>query len=315
MSKRTTIAFVALVVGLTGCERAPEASTNQTTQTDGPPRVYVTFHPTEYWTQRIAGDLVEVVNPLPADADPATWQPGDDVLRRYQAARLIIVNGAEFEDWLVTATLPEARVINTAAGFSEQFLTIEAAHTHSHGDAGEHTHEGVDGHTWLDPQNAITQAAAIRDALVAAFPDDATTLEANYAALKADLENLHQRLERVSERIGDTQLIANHPAWNYLAARYDWNLETFYLEPDDETDPDEIAKLAAFLADHPAEILLWESQPAPAIEQRFRERFDLEPLVYAPGEALDPAQRAAGDNFLTIMNANVDRLEQAFPAP
>ena len=37
-----------------------------------------------------------------------------------------------------------------AAVFSDEFLVVKGV-THSHGAGGAHTHDGVDGHTWMDP--------------------------------------------------------------------------------------------------------------------------------------------------------------------
>ena len=37
------------------------------------PVVYTVNYPLQYFAERIAGDLVEVVLPVPADIDPAFW--------------------------------------------------------------------------------------------------------------------------------------------------------------------------------------------------------------------------------------------------
>ena len=87
-----TRAFAAcLLVALLGCHDEPKYTAPTRT---GPPLVYTTFFPTTAFAQRIAGDLAEIVCPLPADADPITWKPAPDQIRAYQDADLIVLNGA-----------------------------------------------------------------------------------------------------------------------------------------------------------------------------------------------------------------------------
>ena len=138
---------------------------------DGKAKVFTTFYPTHYFARRIGGELTEVICPCPANEDPAFWMPDDKTILSYQGADLIVVNGASFEKWLNKVTLPESRIVDTTKPFAKEFITIAGAVTHSHGPSGEHTHAGIDGHTWLDPINAIAQSSAIRDALCKLLPE------------------------------------------------------------------------------------------------------------------------------------------------
>jgi zinc transport system substrate-binding protein len=138
------------------------------------------------------------------------------------------------------------------------------------------------------------------------YPDSGFRL-----SIVADLEALDQRLMAVSEKIGNQTLFANHPAWNYVARTYGWNLKTFHLDPEEMPDEQELEKIRAALDETPAQYILWEATPAAAIEQRFVDDLGLTSIVYTPGETISAEQSAAGEDFLTIMNANVDRLGAA----
>ncbi|MCA8961213.1 MAG: zinc ABC transporter substrate-binding protein, partial [Planctomycetes bacterium] len=98
--------------------------------------VRTTFYPTTYFAERIGGERVHVVCPTPADADPIFWMPDEGAIGDYQSAELIVLNGAEFEKWVSKVTLPERRVVRTAAPFADQLLRFEQAMTHSHGPGG-----------------------------------------------------------------------------------------------------------------------------------------------------------------------------------
>ncbi len=312
-SPRTLRGAVALLLPLTlligACEQKPAAHETAKPATTG--SVYVTFYPLQYWAERIAGEHVDVVNPCPADADPAHWTPSDAVLEEYQTkADLIIINGASFEHWLGHVSLPEDRIVDTAAAFKDEFIELKDGVTHSHGPGGEHTHVGIDGHTWLNPQNAIRQAQAIEQALAERYQEHAEAFAVNFKALEADLSALDKRLKAVSEKLTDETLLANHPAWNYLARRYGWNLKTYHLDPEEMPDVAAFTKLTMELAQKPARFILWESEPMAEIADRFGKELGLTSIVFSPCESIDAEQVEAGEDFLTMMNANVDRLEQ-----
>lgn len=280
----------------------------------GRPIVFTTFYPTEYFTERIAGDLVDVRNPVPEGEDPIFWIPEDAAVTAYQSADLIVLNGAGFAKWVDKVSLPEDRVVDTAAPFEDEFIRYENAVTHSHGAGGAHSHEGLDGHTWLDPVNAIRQAEEIRKALARLLPSESERLDAAAEALRLELEALDRRFQEVAERLGDRPLLASHPAYNYPARRYGWHLENLDLDPGEMPDDSAIASIRDLLAKHPANLLLWEGDPLPGIARRLRDELGLESVVFSPCELLDEESRARGEDLLTVMRANLDRLDAALTA-
>ncbi|KKK47419.1 hypothetical protein LCGC14_3155370, partial [marine sediment metagenome] len=199
-------------------------STDSKPTTDAAPQVYTTFYPTTYFTQRIGAAHVEVVCPLPEDADPIFWKPPAATIEAYQEADLIVINGAGFERWVKRVSLPSSKLVDTAEPLKESFLKFAGAATHSHGAGDHHSHEGTDGHTWLDPAHAKVQAEEICKALQSELPEHADEFQASYAALAADLDALDQSLGKLSVALGDAHLLASHPAYNYIVERYGWNL-------------------------------------------------------------------------------------------
>jgi zinc transport system substrate-binding protein len=305
MRIRMLIGPVAAAIAIAGCEkkeRAEPAGGNTAT-----PLVMTTFYPTEYMARRIGGDLVEVRCPVPEDADAIFWQPSREEVEAYAAADLIVINGAEFEKWVATVSLPESRVVDTAAGFEDDFVTFETT-THAHGPGGEHTHEGVDGHTWVDPQNAIAQARTIQEAMVARWAAHETAFRVNGAALASDLSQLDARFEAIAPMLEGAQLLASHPAYNYVAKRYGWSIGNFELDPGEPIDPEALGVIRGQLdGDARVRVMLWESAPVEAAKAALAET-GVVSVEFSPCELLGEAERAAGEDYLSIMNANLDRL-------
>lgn len=274
----------------------------------GRPVVYTTFYPTTYFVSRLAGDLVEVVCPVPPDEDAIFWKPDAEMIERYQQADLIVINGAEFEKWVATASLPLARVVDTARPFRDDFVRFETGVTHAHGPAGAHSHVGTDGHTWLDPVNAKAQVAEIQAALVKLLPDQQETIAANAAALLADLDALDTQFRQLADTYEGELILASHPAYNYLKKRYGWNLGSLDLDPENMPDAEAMAGLARAQEETPARFILWESEPTEEIRERFERELGLTSVVFSPCELMDPAELAAGVDYLTVMLKNLKAL-------
>lgn len=275
--------------------------------------VYTTFYPTTYFVERIAGERVQVVNPCPPDADPAFWNPDAKTLEAYQKADLIVTNGADFEKWIDKASLPETKIVDTSRVFKDEYIVLKDAIKHSHGKGGEHTHEGVDGHTWVDPVNAKRQAQQIRDALIKRLPQHKDDFNHGFDGLAKDLDALDARLKTVSEKIKDLELLANHPAWNYVARRYGWKLQTFAIDPETLPSDEVLAKMKAYADEHKPKFMLWEEAPAEPVAAKLHNDFGLTHLVFAPCECLAPEDAKAGKDYIKLMNENIDRLGAMIP--
>ena len=341
--KIARIATIVLALGLpltvlpiSGC--GVESSTTIPTSTQNV--VLTTFYPTQYFAERISGGLVPVRCLLPADEDPIFWKPDADTIGQYQNAKLIITNGAEFEKWVAGAALPRGRTVaslsNDALQQAGGAITMEGT-THSHGPAGEHTHEGVDGHTWVSPKLAIIQARRIAEAMSNAWPEHAKAFEANLAPLVEDLEMLQTSIEDLTAAVKDHRVLASHPAYNYLARDLGWDVHNLDLDPESEdtravvdsvhdtlhSDEDhhhehgddhghDEAAYGESEADHEHThgdkpvILLWEGEPTDAIRNALRDELGVTSVLFSPAEGVPDE----GD-YMDVMRANLDRLRQA----
>jgi zinc transport system substrate-binding protein len=295
---RCGCAVVLAVLG--SCGESPTAAPGEPVR-----EVLATFYPVQYFAERLLEGAVPVVCPLPADADPITWQPPREVVRRAQRAALIVANGAEFERWLDTANLPASRLVRSADGFESRFLRYQTR-THSHGPTGAHTHEGVDGHTWFDPNNALLQAGAIAQALRRTFPEHSADVDARLRSLGDDLRGLDRGWLELAPALRSRRLLASHPAYDYWAERYGLEVHNLDLDPTRELTAEQLTEVRAALdPDRPA-LLLWERTPLPETVATLEAELGLPSVELLPGEAA-PAE---GD-YLSLMEGNIERLRAA----
>ncbi len=272
----------------------------------GIPTVYTVNYPLQYFAERIGGDLLQVEFPAPADIDPAFWTPDAGALAGFQAADLVLLNGATYAKWLAVVSVPESRTVNTSAEFEGRYINLAETVTHSHGLGGEHSHAGTAFTTWLDPTLAVEHARAITAALAARWPEHQEAFAAGFESLAADLIAIDRQIGEIVARDPDKVLLGSHPVYQYLAARYDLDLHAVQWEPDEAPSVEQWQALEAVRADHPAQWMLWEDEPLAETAARLRE-LGVEPIVFDQCANVPPA----GD-YLSVMRQNVENLRRAY---
>jgi len=268
--------------------------------------ICVVNYPLKYFAERIGGDHVSVILPIPRDVDPAYWTPDVATIAALQKADLIFLNGAGYAGWVDKVSLPLSRVVNTSKAFSDRYLTSKAEVTHSHGPTGEHTHENLAFTTWLDFDLAARQAEAVATALSRKNPAYKEMFTQNFQPLKDELKSLDAAMSRAASRAPETPLIASHPVYDYLVHRYRLNLKSVHWEPHEFPRPKQWLELQEHLTTHPATCMIWESQPLAEIEEKLH-TLGLKCVVFDPCGNVPEA----GD-FLTVMQQNAENLRAVF---
>lgn len=268
--------------------------------------VYVVNYPLQYFAERIGGEYVNVVFPVPADVDPAYWMPDMPTITAYQQADVILLNGAGYARWINKAALPRFRMVNTSARFKDQYIEAAEILTHSHGSEGEHAHESLAFTTWIDFNLAARQAKAIAKALGRKRPELKDTFQKNYQRLEQDLLKLDRDLKTLISKDPSRPLVVSHPVYDYFARRYGLNIKSVHWEPDEIPTNEQMMELNRILKEHPAKWMLWEGKPIKESAERLK-AIGLDSLVFDPcGNTPDQ-----GD-FLSVMRQNFDNLKLAF---
>ncbi|MEL7026059.1 MAG: zinc ABC transporter substrate-binding protein [Pseudomonadota bacterium] len=251
------------------------------------PRIVAVNYALQYFAERLVGDVADVVFPVPDSIDPSFWRPSIADISMIQSADLILLNGAGFATWIDRVSLPRSRLVNTSAAIEDRFIVTESI-THSHGDGGEHSHDGLASYTWLDPTLAIEQAAAIAGAVSAknlASPED---VFANFADLRADLEELDAQAATELEAAQGVALISTHPRYEYFAQRYGLSIAALEWEAGAAPTEAQIGELQALVDETGAGILIWEAEP-PSESIDAASALGLKSVVFDPLARAEPS--------------------------
>ncbi len=303
---------VSALAFVTSCTPKTEARRPQP-PVEKPPVIYTTTYPMKYFAERIGRGKVRVHCPVPANPEAFLRTISPEIIKSYQEADLIVMNGAGYENWIEVVCLPESRIVNTARPFENEFLELETV-THTHGEGGLHTHRGTDGHTWLDPVYAGIQAEEIRKAMVRHFPAHAAEFEEGFASLARDLAELDRAFADLSKQYDGCPILASHPSYNYLARRYDWNVVTLGTGLSGTEMPDDraLAEIVRVLRLRPARYILWETAPAKAVAERIEEALGLRSVEFSSCRELSEEDQRDGLDYLGVMRRNAVNITKVF---
>ena len=268
------------------------------------PRVVTVNYPLQYITERLLDGAADVVFPVPDGVDPSFWRPSIADISAVQSADLIVLNGAGFATWTTKVSLPRSKIVNTSRGITDRLIATESI-THSHGDGGEHSHEGTASYTWLDPTLAIAQANAVADALKTRGLDDPASIDERLAALTSDLTALDQAARAAFDRLAQTVFVATHPRYQYLARAYGLNILSLEWEAGAMPSPDQITELRTLVEQDQASVLIWEAEP-PAEARTAIAKLGLQDAVFPP-----LATRGDGEPLVNALESAIKTLADA----
>lgn len=268
-------------------------------------KVFASNYPLAYFARRISGDPESIFFPV-IDGDPAFWTPSPENITKVQQCDPLFLNGATYEKWRGTVTLPERRIINTSAAFQDQFIEIADVVTHQHGPDGDHSHRGTVFTTWLDFSQAVKQAQSIKNSLELADIETPSILKKNLSDLTDDLNALDKDLRSLTSNKPKQSFVASHPIYQYFARTYNLDIRYVLWEPDVYPDEKQWQALEKNLATHPANWMIWEGPPLEKSVQRLK-KMGLGSVVFDPC-----ANTPNSGDFISVMKQNIENLHPVF---
>ena len=303
------LAMLVLAGMLTACGASGKAEDSKEKLS-----VMTTFYPMYDFTKAIVGDEGEVELLIPAGTDSHDYEPSAKDMAKIQDTDIFVYNDENMETWVpaIQKTLQEGNVHTIKA--TEGMLLLPGSeeghdHDHEHGEEG-HTHE-LDPHVWLAPSLAIKQVANIRDQLIEAYPEKQEVWTKNAAAYTEKLQALHQLYQETFKQAKQRSFVTQHAAFNYLALEYGLNQVSIAgLSSSEEPSAARIAELKHFVKEHGINYIYFEENAKDSIARTLANEAGVSLEVLNPLEELTNEQIENGENYLSIMESNLEALKK-----
>lgn len=323
------IAMLAWTAVLAGC-----AGKSNVTLAEGKVNVVTTFYTLYDFASRIGGDKANVINLVPAGVEPHDWSPKSRDLRNMTNAQLFVYNGAGFEGWVhdFLDSLNKdsgVSVIEASAGI-ELLRAADHDHDDDHGHEEEKAkkddhkqkkddghghgaeHSDVDPHVWVSPKSALKIAENIKNGLVQADAENKAYYEANYETLRKQLAELDAKFAQSLAKVPRKEIVVSHQAFGYLCRDYGLTqMPIMGLSADAEPTAQDLKEINKFVREHQVKYIFFEELVSDKMARTLAKDAGIETLVLNPVEGLTREQEKAGDNYVTVMENNLQNLLKA----
>ena len=223
MFRRLTIAALAALA------LAPAAARAQTGPAAGPPAgpptVVVSIKPLHSLAVQVMEGVGVPTLLLETGADPHTYSLKPSEAEALAKARLIVWSGHSVETFMerpVAALAGKARVLRLDREKSLKLHRVREGKAWEHGEDEKkgHAHGAIDGHLWLDPDNAIAIVRALVRELSALDKANAAKYAANGEAAIAALKALDADLAKALAPLKGRRFVVSHDSTQYLERKY-----------------------------------------------------------------------------------------------
>ena len=271
--------MTAFALAAAGCGGSDQAAGSA-----GRTQVVAGFYPLAFAAEEIGGDGVEVVNLTPAGAEPHDVELTPRDVERIRSADLVLYAGGGFQP-----------ALEEAAGAADGAAVDVLEGLEVREEDG-----GVDPHVWLDP----VRFAQVVERIGAELGGEAPARQ-----LASELRALDGEFREGLADCDRRELVTAHDAFGYLADRY--GLEVIPiggLAPEVEPTPRDLEEIAALVEDRGVTTVFVEPLLSPEIGETVAREAGAETAVLNPLEGLTEEELERGEDYLSVMRANLEAL-------
>ena len=271
-------------------------------------KIIATFLPIYMFTKAVTGETGEIELLIPPGADPHEYQATPKDAATIAKADVLVKNGLgleEFLDKLVNAS-SNSQLQEIDASKNIKPIEEDENDHHDHDHDHDHGHEQGNPHVWLDPVLAQQQVKNIRDGLVKANPNNATTYQANASIYLQKLQQLDQEFKTRLANFKGCKFIVFHDAYPYLAKRYNLQQISVVELPQDYITPRDVQRVINTTKEYEVKGLLAEIGFNDSRMEKIAKDLGL------PLKKLNPMNSGLLDPeyYFTAMRSNLNSLEE-----
>jgi zinc transport system substrate-binding protein len=278
MIMKTVLVFIGVALLGVGCGTNGSSS-------GGRERVVAAFYPLAFAAKTIGGRAVEVTNLTPPGVEPHDLEASPGDVQKIQSADLVLLLGHGFQPQL-----------EAAAGHGDKVQKLLDT-------PGMRRFENGDPHVWLDP----SRFELIVERIGAALHEPKNT-----ARLAARVRELDGEYRTGLARCVRREIVTSHEAFAYLSQRYGLRqVGITGLSPEAEPTPQDLQHVIDVVRRTDATTIFFETLLSPRIAETVARETHTKTAVLNPIEGLTPAQARRGDDYFSLMRANLRNLRRA----
>ena len=298
-------ATVAVLVAIIAVGTVLYFSNSVTPVTSSKLKVIATFYPLYDFAQNVGGDKVSVSILVPETVDVHDFEPTPSSIAAISSADLLIYNGVGLEPWIqeVISASGNKNLIQVDTSQGIQLLPVPSQF--------QRGNETLDPHIWLDPLNAKQQVNNILQGLIKADPIDTQYFTQNAQVYEAKLDTLNSQAINATTNTATKYFVTFHEAFAYFANQYNITQLSISGPFEEEPTPTDIQNVIGAINLYHLKYVGYESLENQAISQSISSQTNATLVNMNPIEGLTTQEKAAGDNYITLMQQDINNIHLA----
>ncbi|HEY3671224.1 MAG TPA: zinc ABC transporter substrate-binding protein [Acidimicrobiia bacterium] len=251
--------------------------------------VVASFYPIAWAAQQVGGNRVSVTNLTPAGAEPHDLELTPDQIDEVLDAKVVFDLGHGFQP------------------------AVEQAAEQRDGPIVQLLPSGTkDPHVWLDPVRMAAIVRTVRRELTKADPKGRAVYARNAERLLGEFAALNTRYRDGLAHCKREVIVTAHEAFGHLAKRYGLRQEGVAgLSPDAEPDAQRIGQLTDLVKRLGITTVFTEELVSPRIATTLAREAGVRTETLNPLEGLSDQELHRGDDYVSVMDANLTKLQAA----
>lgn len=275
--------FIILCLSLTGCNINSDNMENI--------EIYTTIYPINYLTNYLYGEYSKIHSIYPAGVDIDNYELSGRKLKEYSKSDLFIFNSLDIDkDYAVeminnNSTL---KVIDISLGMNYNNSVEEI---------------------WLDPSNYLMMAKNMKNGLSEYItnPYLEESIENKYEKLKYDVSKLDANLKEVITNANYNTIVTDNDLLKYLEK---YGIKVISLEENDNLSENTITEVKKLIADKKIKYIYSTQEKTNDTTNKLINSTKIELITFNTMRSVDGGITNSNDNYLTIMDNNIDLLKK-----
>lgn len=309
MKKIFLILTMVITVFTTACS-------NGVTSKGDKKNIVTTFYPVYEFTKQIVGNEANVELLVPAGTEVHGYEPSTKAVASIKEADVFVYADENMETWvpkvLESVKKEEKSVVKATKGLLLLPGGEEEGHEHhEHGDDHDGHHHEFDPHLWLSPYRAIKLFENIKTDLIAKYPEKKEVFEKNANAYLEQLKTLDKDYNEKLKQAKQKYFVTQHSAFSYLALDYGLNQVSITgLSADVDPSISRLEELSKYVKENEIKYIYFEENASKSVAETLAKATGAELEVLNPLESLSKEKLDAGENYISVMKANLAALEK-----
>lgn len=307
--KKLLISIITLLL-LTSCNNSNLWNKNSENQVNKTDKIYTSIYPLYFITKNLVWNNNEVINIVPAWWEPHEYEPTPKQVKDMINSKLVILNWLWIE-WYADKYIKTAGSWRDIIFLGQIWKLIQIKDNKKLEEKNDNNHDLVwnyDPHTWLSPKIMKQETIYLSEEIKNRFWID---IKLNTDKLITKLDSLDKKFTKELSNCKRDKIVTSHQAFAYLARDY-WftQFAVLWISPEEEPTAKDIANVVDLIKKEKLPIIFWEELVSPKFTDTIKRETKAEILNLNAIETLTPEQESKWDDYITLMEKNLEYLKK-----